>query len=197
MQLAAETIAPAVVRSPVPGNRAIWVGIYSELSEFALMFLAYAYFRLAHPEDFRDGPLLLNTGAGIANTALMLSSSYFAMRGLLAIRENDRGACLRWLGLTLLAALGYLGVKLYEYQWNQAHGVTGMGNSFIAMYYYMTLNHVVHVSWSCLGLLWVMARTAAGGYSAADHEGVEAMALYWHATDLAWIVIFPLAYVLR
>ena len=34
-------------------------------------------------------------------------------------------------------------------------------------------------------------------YSADDHEGLEAATLYWHATDLAWIVIFPLLYVLR
>ena len=36
-----------------------------------------------------------------------------------------------------------------------------------------------------------------GAYSAEDHEGLEAATLYWHATDLAWIVIFPLLYVLR
>ena len=55
-------------RSPVPGNRGIWVGIFCELTEFALMFLAYAYFRLTFPEDFHRGPGLLNTTAGVANT---------------------------------------------------------------------------------------------------------------------------------
>jgi len=33
----------------VPGNRGIWVGILCELTEFALMFLAYAWFKQVHP----------------------------------------------------------------------------------------------------------------------------------------------------
>jgi heme/copper-type cytochrome/quinol oxidase subunit 3 len=74
-----------------------------------------------------------------------LPNRFPATRGLLAIRENDCVACVRWLALTLAAAVGYLAVKYFEFQWNL---------------------------------------------------GVEAMALYWHATDLAWIVIFPLVYVL-
>jgi cytochrome c oxidase subunit 3 len=65
------------------------------------------------------------------------------------------------------------------------------------MYYYLTFNHLVHVVWGCLGLIWAILRTSFGAYSPEDHEGLESATLYWHATDLAWIVIFPLAYVLR
>jgi len=49
----------------------------------------------------------------------------------------------------------------------------------------------------CLGLVWAILRTRFGAYSPEDHDGLEAATLYWHATDLAWIVIFPLLYVLR
>lgn len=75
--------------------------------------------------------------------------------------------------------------------------MVGTGNSFIAIYYYLTFNHLVHVVWGCLGLIWAILRTSFGAYSPEDHEGLEAATLYWHATDLAWIVIFPLLYVLR
>ena len=53
----------------------------------------------------------------------------------------------------------------------------------------------MHVGWGSLGLLWVMARTAGGAYTPEDHDGLEAFASYWHTIDLAWLVIFPLAYV--
>ena len=72
----------------VPGNRGIWVGILCELTEFALMFVAWAWFRFNHPEDFRAGSAMLLTGAGIANTVVMLTSGYFAVRALLAIRRG-------------------------------------------------------------------------------------------------------------
>lgn len=181
----------------VPGNRGIWVGILCELTEFALMFLAYAYFRLTHPADFHAGPAMLNTAAGVANTVVMLSSGYCAVRALLAIRRDEAGAAGWWLVATLLGGIAFLAIKAYEFSWNVEHGVVGTGNSFVAMYYYLTFNHLVHVVWGCLGLIWAILRTRFGAYSRADHEGLEAATLYWHATDLAWIVIFPLAYVLR
>ncbi|MCZ4306110.1 cytochrome c oxidase subunit 3 family protein [Zoogloeaceae bacterium G21618-S1] len=198
MQLTLDAIPHSPpARSPVPGNRGIWVGIFCELTEFALMFLAYAYFRLTFPEDFHRGPGMLNTAAGVTNTLVMLTSSYCAMRAMIAIRRNQARVCLRWLVATLCLGIVFLLVKAWEFNWNLDHGVIGTGNSFIAMYYYLTLNHLVHVVWGCLGLIWALLRTWGGAYSPADHEGVEAATLYWHATDLAWIVIFPLMYVLH
>jgi hypothetical protein len=76
----------------VPGNRGIWVGILCELSEFALMFLAYAWFKYTHPEDFHRGPAMLYTACGVANTVTMLTSGYFAVRALLAIRATTGAA---------------------------------------------------------------------------------------------------------
>ncbi len=184
-------------RTRVPGNRGIWVGIFCELTEFALMFIVYALFRYHHPEDFRNGPALLNTWAGVVNTLLLLTSGYCAVRASLAMRQGHARGCMGWLALTLLGGIGFLVVKVFEIRWNMAHGLSTTGNSFVTMYYYMTVNHVVHVVWGCLGLLWALAQTAAGAYTATEHEGLEAATLYWHATDLAWIVIFPLAYVVH
>lgn len=181
----------------VPGNRGIWVGILCELTEFALMFLAYAWFRFSHPDDFHAGPAKLLTAAGIANTVVMLTSGYCAVRALLAIRRGASAAALRWLVATLAGGIAFLLIKVWEFRWNVAHGVVGTGNSFVAIYYYLTFNHLVHVVWGCLGLIWAILRTGFGAYSPADHDGLEAATLYWHATDLAWIVIFPLLYVLR
>lgn len=194
-------VAPPAGRSmlagSVPGNRGIWVGILCELTEFALMFVAWAWFRFNHPEDFRAGSAMLLTSAGIANTVVMLTSGYFAVRALLAIRRGESRVASNWLLGTLLGGIGFLLIKAWEFNWNMAHGVVGTGNSFVAMYYYLTFNHLVHVVWGCLGLIWAILRCRFGAYSVEDHEGLEAATLYWHATDLAWIVIFPLLYVLR
>ena len=181
----------------VPGNRGMWVGILCEVTEFALMFLAYAWFKQVHPADFHHGPAMLNTASGVWNTVVMLTSGYFAVRALLAIRRSDAAAARNWLVATLAGGIAFLLIKAWEFSWNIDHGVVGTGNSFVAMYYYLTFNHLVHVVWGCLGLIWAILRTSFGAYSPEDHDGLEAAVLYWHATDLAWIVIFPLLYVLR
>ena len=38
------------------------------------------------------------------------------------------------------------------------------------------------------------ARLGTGAYSAADHRGLESLAIYWHATDLVWLMLFGLFY---
>ncbi len=180
----------------IPGNRAIWVGIFAELTEFALMFLVYFVARAHHPQAFSDGPARLSTLAGTANTLIMLTSSWLIARAVLAMRADDASRSLRWLGAAFLTGLGYPVVKAFEVRWNLAQGLDGSGDVFQLAYYYLTFNHLVHVSWGLMGLLWVMVRTRAGGYSATDHRGLVAFASYWHATDMIWLMIFPLFYVL-
>ena len=180
----------------IPGNKAIWVGIFAELTEFALMFLVYFLARINHPQAFHEGPQKLSLLAGTANTAIMLTSSYFVVRAVFAMRDDRPAISLRWLFAAFFTAIGYPVVKALEIGWNLDHGVNGGGDVFQMTYYYLTFNHLVHVSWGLLGMSWIMLRTGFGGYSAANHKGMVAFASYWHATDLIWLMIFPLFYVL-
>jgi cytochrome c oxidase subunit 3 len=182
--------------SRIPGNRAIWVGIFAELTEFTLMFLVYFFARINHPQAFHEGPQKLSLAAGTANTVIMLTSSYFVARAVLAMRRDQPGTSLRWLIAAFATAVGYPVVKALEIRWNIDHGLTGGGDVFQMSYYYLTFNHLVHVSWGLLGLVWIMLRTGFGGYDAENHSGLVAFASYWHATDLIWLMIFPLFYVL-
>ena len=164
MSVAATTIGRG---GGVPGNKAIWVGIFAELTEFALMFLVYFVASAHYPEAFRAGAEKLSTLA------------------------------LKWLMGALATGCGYPVVKVFELRWNLSQGLDGGGDPFQLAYYYLTFNHLVHVSWGLLGMAWVIVRVRMGGYTASAHDGLVAFASYWHATDLIWLMIFPLFYVLR
>lgn len=77
----------------IPGSKAVWVGIYAELTEFALMFLVYFVARVHHPEAFAAGAQRLSTLAGTASTLVMITSSYFIARAVLWIRRDDKRRC--------------------------------------------------------------------------------------------------------
>jgi cytochrome c oxidase subunit 3 len=197
MPQTASALLPEPAAGRIPGNKGIWAGILSEMTEFALLFGVYFIARAHYPEVFRQGPARLSTLAGTFNTVMMISGSYFVAKAVHAIRQNRQQASFRWLLLVLLAASSYLVIKMLEIQWNLSHGVTGGANLFFTVYYYLTFTHMVHVVWGMMGLAWVLVRTRSGAYSPQDHEGLEAFASYWHATDLAWLVIFPLVYLLH
>lgn len=192
-------LAPAGARLPVgrvPGNTGIWVGITCEFVEFTVLFAVYFVARAHYPAAFHAGPAQLSALAGTAITLLMVTSSYCIASALHAMRRNRQRSAAIWLTSALFSALGYPLVKYLEIRWNLAHGIDGDAGIFFTVYYYLTLNHLVHASWGILGILFVLARLVFGTYSADNHAGLDALGSYWHATDMIWLVLFPLFYVL-
>ena len=180
----------------IPGNKGIWVGISCEFVEFLVLFVVYFVSRAHFPEAFAEGGEQLSRLAGTTITLLMVSSSYCIACAVATLRAGRRRASLAWLGAGLVLALGYPLAKYFEFQWNLAHGITGDSGIFFTVYYYLTLNHLVHAVWGLLGMLWVLARHLSGGYTVDDYSGLEALASYWHATDIIWLVLFSFFYVL-
>ena len=180
----------------IPGNKGIWVGITCEFVEFVVLFAVYFIARAHFPDAFHEGAQRPSVVAGTVITLLMVTSSYFIACSVNAIRLDRRRAAVAWLVAGLVVALGYPLAKFLEISWNLAHGIDGSSGIFFTVYYYLTFNHLVHATWGILGILWVLARLLFHGYTAEDHSGLEALASYWHATDIIWLIIFPLFYVL-
>ena len=182
---------------PIPGSLAIWAAILAEMSEFAIMFIVYFLAKVHNPQLFLEGPSKLNTLAGTSNTIIMLTSSFFLVRAVIAIRNNKPKECSRWLWGAVAFGVLYLIIKVFEYQWNTAQGLDTETNIFYGVYYYVTFNHFLHVGWGTTAIVWVIYRVNTGIYTQSEHEGLINMAVYWHMIDLAWITIFPLLYVIR
>lgn len=181
----------------IPGNRAIWVGIFAELTEFGLFFFVYFIAKAHYPDQFNQGPLHLNTLAGTLNTFALISSSYFVAKALAAIRLNKLQQSINWLWRAVFCGGVYLVIKIWEYHWNVDQGITTNTNKFYTVYYYLTFNHLLHVAWASGSLLWAISQIKVGNYTQKNHLGFTAIACYWHMVDLAWVIIFPLLYVLR
>ena len=193
---APETPRQASAHGRIPGNKGMWVGICCEFIEFLVLFIVYFVARAHFPESFAQGAERLSRVSGTIITLLMVTSSFFIACSVATMRAGQRRRSLAWLTAGLVVALGYPVAKFFEIQWNLAHGINGGSGIFFTVYYYLTFNHLVHAVWGILGILWVLARHLAGGYTADDHSGLESLASYWHATDIIWLIIFPFFYVL-
>lgn len=181
----------------LPGDLAIWIFILAEMLAFGALFVAYAFARANNVEMFNTSQLTLNTLAGAVNTLVLITSSYFVMRGVIAIKHDLPRICARWLtGATLLGAVFVL-VKLSEFAEKFAAGISLSTNSFYMFYLALTFFHFMHVLMGMIILGFVIAKARRGGYSSKDHVGVETGASFWHMVDLLWIILFPLIYVIR
>ncbi len=190
----------ATVPPPAPGgtpaNPAVWVFVLSEMSEFAFFFIAFLVARALHPEIFAAGPSHLNTVAGVVNTLILITSSWFVANGVRATRDGGAPRTTAiWLALTIGAGLLYCVVKYLEYLWNMEHGVAMRANLFFALYYYLTFNHLLHVLIGICVIGWALVQTLLGSYDSHNHSGLEGAAIYWHMIDLVWILLFPMIYI--
>ncbi|NQZ52829.1 MAG: cytochrome c oxidase subunit 3 family protein [Piscirickettsiaceae bacterium] len=181
----------------LPGDLAIWFFIFMELLVFGLFFISYAVTRLQNIELFNQYQLTLNSELGAANTLLLITSSYFVIRAVHAIRINNVKSCIYWLYAALGAGAGFLILKLIEYVDTFAAGISLSTNTFYMFYLSLTLFHVLHVILGMIILLAVAIKAKRGAYNDQNHTGVETGASYWHMVDLVWIILFPLVYIIR
>jgi nitric oxide reductase NorE protein len=180
-----------------PGDLAIWVFILAELLAFGVFFASYAITRTNNVALFNEMQLTLDRTAGAINTFLLITASWCVARAVAAIRQDAIRACSGWLLAGIACGLGFVGVKLFEYAAKIAAGINLATNTFYMFYLSLTFFHFMHVILGLVILAAVWLKARRGGYSSADHHGLETGASYWHMVDLVWVVLFPLVYVMR
>ncbi len=181
----------------LPGDLAIWFFIFMELLVFGIFFIVYAVMRSQNIEMFNQYQLTLNRELGAANTLLLISSSYFVVRAVQAIKVNDIKTCIHWLYAALVGGAGFLVLKSIEYADKFSEGINLSTNTFYMFYLSLTMFHFLHVILGMIILFAIVVKAYQGAYSAENNVGVETGASYWHMVDLVWIVLFPLVYIIR
>ena len=180
-----------------PGDLAIWFFIFAELLSFGVFFGSYAFARAHHVELFNQSQLHLNRESGAINALVLITSSYFVVRAVAAIKQGLSRECANWLAGAIGFGGIFLVVKLLEFHAKFAAGISLSTNTFYMFYLSLTIFHFMHVILGMVILTAVMLKARRGGYTPESHTGVETGASYWHMVDLVWIILFPLVYVIR
>ncbi len=193
MTTASNTTEPKIL----PGDLAIWFFIFMELLVFGIFFIVFAVMRIQNIEMFNHYQLTLNRELGAANTLILITSSYFVVRAVQAIRNDNVEKCIQWLYAALAGGSGFLILKSIEYSDKFSEGITLSTNTFYMFYLSLTMFHFLHVILGMIILFAVVVKAKRGAYNSENHTGIETGASYWHMVDLVWIILFPLLYIIR
>lgn len=186
--------------TPTPhlsGDLAMWFIVAIEMLTFGLLFIVFSVARAKDPATFHAGQSTLDLPLGAANTALLLTGSWCAARGVQALRGGSVGAGARWLWSTAAFGGGFLLAKGVEYRQKFSAGYDLETDTFWTFYYVLTGFHFMHVAAAALllaAMAWLAPRR---GWGRSDTHAPETAAVFWHMVDLLWVVLFPLVYVLR
>jgi len=169
----------------------MWLFLTTEILLFAGVFVAYAYFRMLHPEAFANGSHYLDVRWGLLNTIVLLVSSYTVAASIRCAQlNNQRGLKLNLL-ITIVCGFLFLGIKfVFEYipKWSEGKRPGSLFNYDYAennfehlwwsVYYTATGIHALHVVIG-MAVLFVMYLKARKGFFGPKHYmGVEIAGLY-------------------
>jgi nitric oxide reductase NorE protein len=193
-----ETAAPARTRAGhIPGEAGLWVLILGDLLAFSLFFAVFLVHRAQHVALFAASQAAMGRGFGLANTALLLTSSLFVAWAVVAARAGAPAGSARLIILALSCGCGFIGSKVLEWGGKIAAGITLNTNEFYGFYYMFTGIHLLHVLLGMGVLVYLLARSNRADRGASYVAVMEGGGVFWHLVDLLWVILFALFYLLR
>ena len=189
-------------------NLGMWAFLVTEVLFFGGMFLGYSVYRFRFPEAFAHSSNEMDVMLGTINTAVLIASSLTVVLSVHAAQHDQRRALVRFLGVTIVLGLVFLGIKFTEYlhkyeenlvpglNMNLATDQARHAAIFFSFYFAMTGMHALHmiIGIAIIAVLLIGARR--GHYTNLYYTPVELAGLYWHFVDVIWIFLFPLFYLL-
>lgn len=200
----------------------VWVFLVTEVLFFGAIFAAYTAYRIWYPAEFEAGSSKLNVLIAGINSLLLLTSSLTITLAIHAAHEGRQDALKRFLMITSLLAIAFLGLKAREYYLDyEEHLIPGKlfetptaaGTSpteefeemnvnprqvqlFFMFYYCMTGLHVLHMIVGVGLILWLYLLAKRGFFKPKErYVSVEVTSLYWHFVDMMWFFLVALLYV--
>jgi len=99
-----------------PGKVAIWLFLASEIMFFIAILGTYIVLRSGSPHLFSEHAAALSKIHAGANTLVLILSSLTMALAVDAAQKGNRSRVILFLFLTLLCALGFMGIKTIEYR---------------------------------------------------------------------------------
>ena len=172
-----------------------WIFLGAEIVLFATLFAAY----LVYHQQTAGGPAsqeIFKVKEFMAETLLLLTSSFTCGLAILEMRKNQIKGFLTWMAVTLLFGIGFLAMEIHEFVTYVNEGATLGTSAFLSAFFTLLGTHGLHVS---LGIVWVMAvmiQIARRGFTPMTTRKAFITGLYWHFLDVVWIFIFTAVYLM-
>jgi cytochrome o ubiquinol oxidase subunit 3 len=172
-----------------------WIYLMTDCVLFGSLFATYIVLRDntyggVSGKDIFDMPFVL------AETLILLTSSFICGLTMLAVRQNSR----RWVlaGLSGVALLGvsFLSLELIEFSKLATEGHGWQASAFLSAFFTLVGTHGAHIA---IGLLWLIVigwQVVRRGLTGGVVRRLGLFGMFWHFLDIIWIFIFTIVYLM-
>lgn len=172
-----------------------WIYLMTDCVLFASLFATYIVLR----EGMHGGTMggeLFDMPFVLAETLLLLTSSFVCGLAVLAARAGKKQLTLVWLAITFLLGAGFLALELTEFTKLASEGHGWWTSAFFSAFFTLVGTHGLHIA---VGLLWIvvmMWQLMRRGFTVGVTRRLALFSLFWHFLDIIWIFIFTIVYLM-
>lgn len=172
-----------------------WVYLMTDIVLFATLFATFLVLRDATAGG-PAGSELFSMPFVLAETLILLTSSFTAGLAMLAAHNKDRAKTLVWFSLTFVLGAIFLALELSEFS-NLVHeGYGWQASAFMSAFFTLVGTHGLHITFGLIWMATLMFKLYKSGFAASTLKRLTMLSLFWHFLDIVWIFIFTIVYLL-
>jgi cytochrome o ubiquinol oxidase subunit 3 len=172
-----------------------WIFLITDCILFGTLFATYIVLH-GNTAGGPAGAELFQMPGIIAETFILLTSSFTSGLAVLSMNQGRRKGLVGWLAVTALLGASFIALEVTEFVHLVHEGATIGTSAFLSAFYTLVGTHGLHVS---LGLVWMVAlmiQLGRHGITPVTRRKVNVISLYWHFLDVVWIFVFTIVYLL-
>jgi cytochrome o ubiquinol oxidase subunit 3 len=172
-----------------------WVYLMTDCVLFASLFATFVVLR-HNTYGGPSGEALFSLSFVLAETLILLTSSFCCGLGILSARYGQKSRVLTYFAITFLLGLAFLGLELHEFRHLDLEGDSWRRSGFLSAFFTLVGTHGAHIT---AGLIWMgtmMYRVRQDGLSDTNVKRLTMLSLFWHFLDIVWIFIFTIVYLM-
>lgn len=172
-----------------------WVYIMTDCVLFASLFATFAVLR-NNTFGGPGGAQLFSLPYALAETLVLLTSSFTMGLAILAARARDKKQVLWWLAITFVLGIIFLLLEMHEFVGLDHDGNSWRRSGFLSSFFTLVGTHGLHIT---TGLIWMAVmryRIWKRGITAINAKRLAMLSIFWHFLDIVWIFIFTIVYLM-
>src|SRR3990167_6167272 len=170
-----------------------WVYLMTDCVLFASLFATFAVLR-NNTYGGVSGQDIFSLQLVLAQTLILLSSSFSVGLAWTAARVGNKRMVLGWLAVTFVLGAAFLTLELREFYHMYQEGESWRASAFLSSFFTLVGTHGAHITAGLIwmGVLWL--RILKGGLLRSSFQKITMLSLFWHFLDVVWIFIFTVVY---
>lgn len=170
-----------------------WIYIMTDCVLFASLFATYAVL-YKNTAGGPSGYQLFDLKNVLAETLILLTSSFTCGLAMLSAHRGDRDRTMAWFGVTFLLGIAFLGLELTEFRHFVHMGDSWRRSGFLSAFFTLVGTHGLHITTGLTWMVILMWQVSKRGLTRATIRRLTMLSMFWHFLDIIWIFIFTIVY---